>query len=296
MSKRYSFLAPDWTEPISYLILGVFIGIPLLLSVFSEGPLFFCGIALICVVGFWIFKQILKHVFALHITSPTTFSLWLLLSIILGAVLYACVTEGFRSFFGEDPVKGVFALLALFGFWSAMLYGSFEKIKPGRKPASSIMEKKQHEIDDLFQQSLERNDFDMMCQLVDFFNPDYETFFQKSPQQATEVLEGAKHVLYRLETEGGALIYTKEDLEESTPQELEEYYHKVLRKAHKTVMQMIKTRFACPQEPKQALDYFIKSQDFFEQLSKESTSGKIKLYQKSLEYIQQEIAHLQKPN
>ena len=293
MNKRHPFLAPDWTEPISYIILGIFIVIPIFLITFSEGPLFFCGVAFAGVAGFWILKLFLKHILSVHITSPVTFSLWLILSLILGFIIYTCLTEGFHNFFGEETFKGIVALIVLIGFWLAMLNGSFEKIKPGRTPASSIFEKKQHEIDDLYEEGFEKKNFEVLETLVEFFNPDYETFFEKSPKQATEVLEAARHILYRLETEGPALIYTKEDLEENSPQELEKYYHEMIHEAHERVMKMIKNRFACPQDSKQILDYFLKTQEFFEQLLKETNSNEIKQYKKSLEYIQKEIEKLQ---
>jgi hypothetical protein len=293
VSKRHPFLAPDWTEPISYIVLGIFIVIPIFLITFLEGPLFFCAVAFACVAGFWILKLFLKHIFSVHITSPVTFSLWLLLSLILGFIIYTCLTEGFHNFFGEETFKGIMALIALIGFWLAMLNGSFEKIKPGRTPASSIFEKKQHEIDDLYQQAFTKNDIKALCQLVKFFNPDYDSFFEKSPKQATEVFEGTQYLGHRVESEGISLLIPEEKLKQYSQQDIDYNYNAALSSNCITLGKMYERGFGCTANTDKALEYFQKAETFYRKAIENVPPKGLKYYQKSLEYIQKEIGKLQ---
>lgn len=250
------------------------------------------------VAGIFLLKIILRKVFSIQITSPLTFTLWFVLTIVLGLILHMCFTEGFSSFFGSDTFRhsrggslGAFIVLVL--LWLGMLWGSFEKIRPGRKPASSITEKVLHQIDDLYEDALGKNDFKALCKLVSFFEPDNKSICENNSKQATEILEGTKYLLHRVENEGPALIFTKKELEEDAPNEIDCRYHAALSSICITLGIMHKTGFGCSVNFNNALEYFKKAETLYQKAIKNALQEEFKEFQKSLDYIQKEIAELQ---
>ena len=114
------------------------------------------------VAGIFLLKIILKRVFSIQMTSILSFTLWLVLTIVLGSILYMCFTEGFSSFFESDNFRhsrggslGAFIVLLL--FWFIMLLSSFKKIKPERKKRVSIPKNAQNQIDDSNQNQIGKN-------------------------------------------------------------------------------------------------------------------------------------------
>ena len=114
------------------------------------------------VAGIFLLKIILKRVFSIQMTSILSFTLWLVLTIVLGSILYMCFTEGFSSFSESDNFRhsrggslGAFIVLLL--FWFIMLLSSFKKIKPERKKRVSIPKNAQNQIDDSNQNQIGKN-------------------------------------------------------------------------------------------------------------------------------------------
>jgi len=258
------------------------------------------------VAGIFLLKIILRKVFSIQITSPLTFTLWFVLTIILGIILYTCFTEGFSSFFSETTLiektsfgrhrspGSITAFIILVLLWLGMLWGSFEKIKPGRKPASSITEKVLHQIDDLYEDALGKNDFKALCKLVSFFEPDNKSICENNSKQAAEILEGTKYLLNRAEKEGPALIFTKEELEEDSPNQIDCRYHAELSSICITLGIMHKMGFGCSVNFNEALECFKKAETLYQKAIKNAPQEEFKEFQKSLDYIQKEIAELQK--
>ena len=114
------------------------------------------------VAGIFLLKIILKRVFSIQMTSILSFTLWLVLTIVLGAILYICFTEGFSSFFESDNFRhsrggSIGAFIVLLLFWFIMLLSSFKKIKPERKKRVSIPKNAQNQIDDSNQNQIGKN-------------------------------------------------------------------------------------------------------------------------------------------
>ena len=114
------------------------------------------------VAGIFLLKIILKRVFSIQMTSILSFTLWLVLTIVLGAILYICFTEGFISFFESDNFRhsrggSIGAFIVLLLFWFIMLLSSFKKIKPERKKRVSIPKNAQNQIDDSNQNQIGKN-------------------------------------------------------------------------------------------------------------------------------------------
>lgn len=257
------------------------------------------------VAGIFLLRIILRKVFSIQITSPLTFTLWLVLTIVLGVILYMCFTEGFSSFFSERTFTekiefgrhrspgSITAFIILLLLWLGMLWGSFEKIKPGRKPASSITEKVLHQIDDLYEDALGKNDFKALCKLVSFFEPDNKSICEKDSKQATEILEGTKYLLNRVEKEGPALIFTKKELEEDAPNEIDCRYHAALSSICITLGIMHKMGFGCSVNFNEALECFKKAETLYQKAINNNPEWDLKELQKSIEYMQKEIKELQ---
>lgn len=114
------------------------------------------------VAGIFLLKIILKRVFSIQMTSILSFTLWLVLTIVLGAILYICFTEGFSSFFESDNFRhsrggSIGAFIVLLLFWFIMLLSSFKKIKPERKKRVSIPKNAQNQIDDSNKNQIGKN-------------------------------------------------------------------------------------------------------------------------------------------
>lgn len=262
-------------------------------------------VTIAAVAGIFLLKIILRKVFSIQITSPLTFTLWLVLSIVLGLILYTCFTEGFSSFFTEmtftEKIEfgrhrspgSITAFIILVLLWLGMLWGSFEKIRPGRKPASSITEKVLHQIDDLYEQALGKNDFKALCKLMSFFEPDQKSICESDSKQATEILEGTKYFLNRVEKEGPALIFTKKELEKYAPNEIDCKYHDALSSICVKLGIMHKMGFGCSINFNEALEYLKKAETFYQKAIKNDPEWNLKELQKSIEYLQKEIKELQ---
>ena len=121
------------------------------------------------VAGIFLLNIILKKVFSIQITSPLRFTLWLVLSIILGLILYTCFTEGFSSFFSENTFRekvafgrhrspgSITAFIVLLLFWFIMLLSSFKKIKRSSKTKYLIPENERKQMDNSNQNPIEKN-------------------------------------------------------------------------------------------------------------------------------------------
>ena len=119
-------------------------------------------VTIAAVAGIFLLKIILRKVFSIQMTSILSFTLWLVLSIVLGLILYTCFTEGLSTFFESDNFRhsrggSIGAFIVLLLFWFIMLLSSFKKIKPERKKRYSIPKNTQNQTDNSNQNPIEKN-------------------------------------------------------------------------------------------------------------------------------------------
>ncbi len=269
------------TDVIMYIALAILallalpIALVLIIGVvhdFGIGTLF---AGLVGVVGaIWLIKFSFERIFRLYIRSWFSFVLWLFLTVLIGFIIYFLLNgdltfKEMLSWGGRGPGSGGgFLILPL--AWIILFGLSFQKPPTGR-PAKNALQAEQNEIDELYEQAFNNNDFSALCELVNtFVEGENQKFFKKSPVQAAKVFEGAQR-----------LVQIVEEGREKQP-ELEDYYWLGL---------MYEIGFACPPDPAKAVEYYTRAL-----ATKECWDGDPENFHRLCKQVKQRLVRLQKSN